>query len=92
MRDLRNHALIALEKLSNHEIDVAEAGVTGKLCESIISTCKSEMEYAKMLGQDPNIPFIEEGRIIDSKSQHKEIEGSFNKSARLEYNETKKRS
>ena len=72
--DLRNHAIDALEKLSSGKIDVEEAGVTGKLCESVMSTLKLQVEVAKMLGREPNIPFLGksgEGKIIDVKKNAK---------------------
>lgn len=59
---LRDHALLTLEKLAGHEIDTAEAGVTGKLVESVISTIKSQLEYARMTEQEPNIPFMADSR------------------------------
>lgn len=60
MEDLRNHAIETLEKLANQDIDTAEAGATGKLCESVISTVKSQYEYARMIGEVPQIPFVED--------------------------------
>lgn len=48
-----------LGKLQAKKIDVVEAGVTGKLYENIISALKTEMEYHKMLGQEPSIAFLE---------------------------------
>lgn len=68
---LRDHALATLEKLSNHEIDTAEAGVTGKLVESVIATIKSQMEYARMTEQEPQIPFMSDsnaGKLLEGKS------------------------
>lgn len=56
---LRDHALETLAKLSRGEIDVPQAGVTGKLCENVISTIKAQMEYARMLDQEPEIPFMD---------------------------------
>lgn len=69
---LRDHALRTIEKLSAHEIDTAEAGVTGKLCESVISTIKAQMEYFRMTQQEGEIPFMQEkgGRLIDGSSPH----------------------
>ncbi len=49
---------MTLEKLSSGKIDTAKAGVTGKLCESVVSTIKCELEYARMLQKVPNIPFM----------------------------------
>ncbi len=63
---LREHALQTLEKLARHEIDTAEAGVTGKLMEGVIATVKSQMEYSRMTGEEePHIPFME---FKDNKS------------------------
>ncbi len=59
IEDLRNHAIKTLEKLESKKIDMAEAGVTAKLYESLMSSLKTEMEYHKMLGQLPRIKFLE---------------------------------
>lgn len=66
---LRDFALDALTKLKNREIEVAEAGVTGKLCETVISTIKSQLEYAKMLQEEPQIPFMQtdDGKMIEGE-------------------------
>lgn len=58
---LREHALMTLEKLANQEIDTAEAGVTGKLCEGVIATVKAQLEYSRMIQEEPNIPFMSMG-------------------------------
>lgn len=55
---LREHAIETLEKLAAGKIDANEAGVTGKLCENVISTVKAELEYAKMLRVEPKIDFL----------------------------------
>lgn len=76
IEQLREHALLTLERLQNQDIDVAEAGVTGKLCEGVISTIKAQLEYARMTHNDePEIPFMEvqnqkaiEGTVVPSKS------------------------
>lgn len=70
---LRDHAIETLEKLSKREISVEEAGVTGKLCENVVSTIKVQLEYAKMLEQQPEINFLEnctmpKGRLIEKKN------------------------
>lgn len=64
--DLREHALSALQRLENKEIDPIEAGVIGKLCENVVSTIKTQMEYARMVGRQPKIEFIGncEGKIL----------------------------
>lgn len=59
INDLRAHALETLKKLEKGKIDVEEAGVTGKLYESVMSSLKLELEYHKMLGQQAKIHFLE---------------------------------
>ena len=56
--DLRQDALDTLEKLSNGEIDVDQAGVTSKLYENVMSTVKTQIQVAVMLRREPNIPFL----------------------------------
>jgi hypothetical protein len=75
MEDLREHALETLEKLASGQIDTAEAGVTGKLCEGVIATVKSQLEYARMLNQEPTIPFMSSstGRLIEGSKPTKEL-------------------
>jgi len=59
IEELREHAIQTLKKLESKEIDMAEAGVTAKLYESLMSSLKTEMEYHKMLGHLPRIKFLE---------------------------------
>lgn len=72
IEDLRDHAIETLEKLSSGEISIEQAGVTGKLCENVMSTVKIQVEVAKMLGREPNIPFLgntAKGRLITFNSK-----------------------
>lgn len=55
---LRDHALETIERLASGEIDTAHAAATGKLCDSVISTIKSQLEYSRMTGESPEIPFM----------------------------------
>lgn len=55
-----------MEKLRSGKIDIAEAGVAGKLCESVVSTIKTQLEYARMCGKQPSIPFL--GDISKNKN------------------------
>lgn len=75
---LRKHAIETLEKLSKGTISTEEAGVTGKLCENVVSTLKVQLEYAKMLSQEPDIAFLEsstlpKGRLIDAVKDNKQL-------------------
>ena len=63
--DLRNHALRTIMRLERGEIDVNEVGVVGKLYESVISSVKTEIQYAKMLNLKPKIAFIENSATYD---------------------------
>lgn len=73
---LRQHAIETLKNLSTGKISTEQAGVTGKLCENVVSTLKVQLEYAKMLDQEPNIAFLEnstlpKGRLIEGIKQNK---------------------
>lgn len=70
IEDLRNHAIETLKKLETKKIDMAEAGVTAKLYESLMSSLKTEMEYHKMLGHLPQIKFLE-GAAFELKETKK---------------------
>ena len=59
IEDLRNYALQTLEGLRSKEVTIEEAGVIGKVCESVMSTVKASMEYARMLGAEPDIDFMD---------------------------------
>lgn len=77
IEDLRDHALELLEQLSRGEIDTSQAGIGGKLCETAIASVKSQMEYARMLGHEPNIPFMHkshQGKLIEGDRQKQLIE------------------
>ncbi len=77
IEQLRDHALLTLEKLSNGDIDTAEAGVTGKLCEAVIATVKSQLEYARMLQEEPQVPFMKistNGKTLEAKPSHKHLD------------------
>lgn len=79
INDLRAHAILTLKKLEKGKIDMSEAGVTAKLYESVISSLKIELEYNKMLGSDPFIPFLEDEsntKKLMSKQDNKKLLGS----------------
>jgi hypothetical protein len=60
--ELRDHALETLQKLVKKQISIEEAGVTGKLYESVVSTLKIQIDYAKAIDQKPNIKFLGTGQ------------------------------
>lgn len=72
VEELRNLALDALEKLTRGEIDTAQALTHAKLCDSVILTIKTQLEYSRMVGESPSIPFMKsthEMKLIDVKPQ-----------------------
>jgi hypothetical protein len=67
IEDLRKDAIKTLEKLQKSSITIEEAGVTGKLYESIMASVKLQLEVCKMVGREPRIPFLgnyNDGKII----------------------------
>lgn len=72
MADLRENAIETLQLLRERKISIEEAGVTGKLYENVISSVKTQIEYAKATKQLPLIDFLEDctlpaGRLLDQK-------------------------
>ena len=60
IEQLREFVLDSLEKLSNNKIDVTEAGVIAKSSETIMSSLKLQLSYSGMLGETPNIKFLQD--------------------------------
>ncbi len=71
LEDLRNLVLENIQKLTNNEIDIQNAAVSCKAVDTVISTIKTELDYYRMIGKTPVIPFI------DENSSHKMIEGEI---------------
>ena len=70
IEDLRLDAIDTLEKLRNRKMEVEEAGVIGKVYETIISTVKTQLAYADMIGVEPRIAFMggmNKGQVINMK-------------------------
>lgn len=65
MSDLRVHAVETLNLLRNKDIDTIEAGVTAKVYDSIISSCKAEMEYARLKDCEVTIPFLDDAKAAE---------------------------
>ncbi len=55
---LRDKVLEAFDQLSAGQIDTQEAGVIAKLSETIISGIKTQMDYARLTGSQPVLPFL----------------------------------
>ncbi len=66
MKMLRNKVLQAFEDLENGQIDIAHASALAKLSETVVSGLRSEMQYAILTDQQPQIAFYGEGSGIFS--------------------------
>lgn len=68
--DLREEVLLTFERLRDGEVSVSEAGAVAKLSETVISGCKSQMEYSRLTNTPPQIPFLSEAQpeIIHGRS------------------------
>lgn len=76
INDLREVALLTLERLRDGEISTGEAAATGKVVDSVLGTIKSQLEYSRASGQEAFIEFmIDENapRVIEHNS-YKELE------------------
>ncbi len=60
IEELRDYVLESLEKLSSNKIDVTEAGVIAKSSETIMSSLKLQLSYSNMIGDTPNIKFLQD--------------------------------
>jgi len=63
--DLRQNALKTIQDFQSGKIEIDEAAATAKLYESVISSCKIEMEYHKFLKRMANIEFLEGAPLIN---------------------------
>jgi hypothetical protein len=66
IKHLRDHMLNLLARVENDKEVLVEAESTAKVCASILGTLKIEMDYNKMLGQTPNIPFLDVNNFFDN--------------------------
>lgn len=77
--ELRDHALSIIEKLSEGQVDISEAITVSKLCDTVISTVKTQLEFAKMVNEEPSIPFLgsdqpmSKSKLIENKTSSKGI-------------------
>lgn len=60
IEELRDHALQTLEDLENGLVDVDHAATVAKGCDTIMGTVKLQLTYSHMLGERPNIAFLQE--------------------------------
>lgn len=78
---LRNYLLETIDQFAEGTIEIQQAAVASKLCDEVLHTIKSEMEYAKARKEVISIPFMNESdRTIERKeinylsSEHEENE------------------
>lgn len=64
MKLLRDRVLQAIDDLEDGKIDISETSCLAKLSETVISGLRSEMQYAILTQQQPEIPFFGEGSGI----------------------------
>lgn len=57
-QEVREFIADTLQRLVNREIEVEEASCIQKLTEAMTASLKHELEYARLLGKEPNIPFL----------------------------------
>lgn len=67
MEDLRASALETLQQLQAGEIELNQAVAVAKLCDSVIGTVKSEIEYQKHLSLHKEIPFLSDNVIEEDQ-------------------------
>ncbi len=79
IEDVRDFSLETLEKLRDKKIEWEIAATTGKIIEGVISSVKTQLLYAEMTGQEPDIAFM--GGIPARKVV--EMKGSLKSMARL---------
>jgi hypothetical protein len=58
--DLRAYLARAMKKLEDGETSPSVANAAANLCGKVISSVRTDLEYYKMTGQKPNVPFIQE--------------------------------
>jgi hypothetical protein len=64
MRILRDRMLKAFQEFEEGKIDFTHLAALSKASDSIINGLKSEMQYAILTNQQPQIPFYGEGSGI----------------------------
>lgn len=72
--NLREYLARALHKLENGESSPAIANAAANLCGKVISSVRTDIEYYKLTGQVPNVPFIESTKnksLAQDKSKDK---------------------
>lgn len=65
IKDLRDHALETLDKVTQGRLDTEDATAAAKLYQTILSSLKTELEYHKMLEQKPNIEFLNASPVYE---------------------------
>ncbi len=69
VEELRNFMSEELERLRNKESTPASANAAANIAGKVMSSVKMELEYNKMVGASPSIPFLSKisQKAIDQK-------------------------
>jgi len=78
IEQLRNAGLEILDQLKSKTITPAEAGITAKIFETIMTSVRLQMEYSNQLKEVPHIAFLQDchrskGSIINALSVNKKL-------------------
>lgn len=66
--DLRTFAIEAMQDLRMGKLDITEAAAIGKLVDTVANTLKVEIEYGKVTGDKPVIPFLDGNNLIEGET------------------------
>ena len=70
LETLRNKLLEGFQDLITGKIDQDKASIMAKMSEAIVSGVKTQLEYARLTKQEPNIAFLESS----TRTYHQEKE------------------
>ncbi len=93
IEQLRNAGLEILDQLKSKSINPAEAGITAKIFETIMTSVRLQMEYSSQLKEIPHIPFLQschksQGNMFDATPVKPKL--SYNKKVKRLKHDTRK--
>jgi hypothetical protein len=63
--ELRDMVLDTFQDLKEGKIETSEALSISKLCDTVLGTIKTEIDYAKLTSQTPQISFMGQGTLLE---------------------------